>query len=109
MKLKVGDLVKVTTGKYKGKEGKILKIDRKNNRLVVEGVAMMKKHAKPSQANPQGGILNIEGTIDASNVVFMHKGQPTKLGAKVVKEERNGKMKNVKYRVAKATGEVVDK
>ena len=109
MKLKVGDLVKVIAGKDKGKEGKILKIDRKNNRLVVEGVSIIKKHTKPSQANPNGGIVEMEGTIHVSNVAYIYKGQPTKIGAKVVKEERNGKMKNVKYRVAKATGDVIDK
>jgi large subunit ribosomal protein L24 len=108
-KLKKGDTVIVSTGKDKGKEGKIVDVDRKNNRVLVQGVNMITKHAKPSASNQQGGIVHQEAFIDASNVMYVHKGKPTKLGIKVEQEERNGKSKNVRKRVAKTTGEVIDK
>ena len=106
--LKTGDKVKVTTGKDKGKEGKILSVDKKNNRVTVEGVNMVTKHSKPSAKNQQGGIIHQEASIHASNVAYLHKGKVTKLGVKMTQEERNGKMKTVRQRVAKATGEVID-
>jgi len=108
VKLKAGDTVVVITGKDKGKEGKILSVDRKNNRVLVEGVNMATKHTKPSAANQQGGIIHQENPVDVSNVMYVHKGKPTRLGTKVVQEERNGRMKNVRLRVAKSTGEVID-
>jgi len=108
-KLKKGDMVIISTGKDKGKEGKIVDVDRKNNRVLVQGANMVTKHAKPSAKNQQGGIVHQEAFIDASNVMYVHKGKPTKLGIKVEQEERNGKTKNVRKRVAKTTGEVIDK
>lgn len=108
LKIKTGDTVKIITGKDKGKQGKVLSVDRKNNRVVVEGVNMITKHAKPSAANQQGGIIHQEAPINVSNVMYVHKGQPTRLGVKVVQEERNGRTKNVRYRVAKSTGDVID-
>lgn len=107
-KLKKGDTVIVTTGKDKGKEGKIVEVDRKNNRVLVQGANMATKHAKPSAANQQGGIMHQEAFIDASNVMYVHKGKPTKLGIKVEQVERNGKTKNVRKRVAKTTGDIID-
>jgi len=108
-KLRTGDTVIVRAGKDKGKEGKIVDVDRKNNKVLVQGVNKVTKHAKPSAANQQGGIMHQEAFIDASNVMYVHKGKPTKLGIKVEQEERNGKTKNVRKRVAKTTGEVIDK
>ena len=108
-KLKTGDTVVITTGKDKGKEGKIVQVDRKNNRVLVQGANMVTKHAKPRAANQQGGIVHQEAVIDASNVMYVHKGKPTKLGIKVEQVERNGKAKSVRKRVAKTTGEVIDK
>jgi len=108
-KLKKGDSVLITTGKDKGKEGKIVQVDRKNNRVLIQGANMVTKHAKPSAANQQGGIVHQEAFIDASNVMYVHKGKPTKLGIKVEEVERNGKTKSVRKRVAKTTGEVIDK
>lgn len=108
IKLKTGDLVRVMTGKDKGKEGKILSMERKTNRVIVEGVNMITKHAKPSAMNQQGGIIHQEGPIHASNVMLVYNGQPTRIGIKVETEERNGKPKAVRYRVAKSTGEVID-
>ena len=108
-KLKKGDTVVVITGKDKGKEGKIVSVNRKDNRVLVQGVNMVTKHAKPSAANQQGGIIHQEAYIDASNVMYLHKGKPTKLGIKVTQEERNGRTKNLRLRVAKTTGETIDK
>lgn len=100
-KIKKGDTVKVIAGKDSGvKEGKVLSVDAKNHRVVVEGVNMVTKHTKPSQANPNGGIVQKEAPIDISNVMLVHKGKATRVGFKV----ENGK----KVRFAKATGEVID-
>jgi large subunit ribosomal protein L24 len=108
IKLKTGDTVEVITGKDKGKQGKILSVDKKNGRVLVEGVNMATKHSKPSARNQQGGIIHQEAAIDVSNVMYVHKGKPTRLGIKVTQEERGGKTKNVRLRVAKSTGEVID-
>ena len=99
-KIKKGDTVKVITGKDNGKEGKVVSVDMKNQKVVVEGINMITKHAKPSQANPNGGIVQKEAAMDISNVMLVYKGKPTKVGFK----EENGK----KVRFAKSTGEVID-
>ena len=98
MKIKKGDTVKVIAGKDKDKEGKVLSV--KNGKILVEGVNMITKHAKPSQANPEGGIIQREAAIDASNVMLVHEGKATRVGFAV----QDGK----KVRVAKATGKVID-
>lgn len=108
MKIKTGDTVKVIAGKDINKEGKVLDVDRKNKRVLVEGVSMATKHTKPSASNKQGGIIHQEAMIDVSNVMYVHKGKPTRLGVKVTTEERDGKVKTVRQRVAKSTGEVID-
>ena len=100
MKIKTGDTVKVIAGKNKDKEGKVLSVDKKTGRVVVEGVNMVTKHAKPSASNQQGGIINKEAPIDASNVMYVQNGKATRIGYKV----EDGK----KVRVAKKTGEVID-
>ena len=99
MKIKKGDTVKVIAGKDNGKEGKVLSVDIKNGKAIVEGVNMVTKHAKPSQANPNGGIIQKEAPIDLSNVMYVHKGKATRVGFKV----EDGK----KVRFAKSTGEVI--
>ena len=109
LKLKTGDTVKVITGKDKGKEGTILSVDSKKNRVLVEGVNKVTKHAKPSAQNQQGGIVHQEAYIHASNVMYVHNGQVTKLCIEVSTEERSGKTKTVRKRVAKVTGDVIDK
>ena len=101
LKIKKGDTVKVIAGKDKDKEGKVIAVNKKNNTLLVEGINMVTKHAKPSMANQQGGIIHQEGPIDASNVMYLHNGKATRIGFKV----EDGK----KVRVAKSTGEVIDK
>ncbi len=97
-KIKTGDTVIVIAGKDKGKDGKVLAV--KDGRVLVEGIGMVTKHTKPSAANQQGGIVNKESYIDASNVMYLHKGKATRIGFKT----EDGK----KVRVAKATGEVID-
>lgn len=100
MKIKKGDNVKVIAGKDKFKEGKVVSVDKKNNTVIVEGVNMRTKHTKPSAANQTGGIITQEGPIDASNVMYVHKGKVTRIGYKV----EDGK----KVRIAKTTGDVID-
>ena len=100
MKIKKGETVKVITGKDAGSEGKVLSIDDKNGKIVVEGINMVTKHAKPSQANPDGGIIQKEAPIDISNVMLVVKGKATRVGFKMDGDK--------KVRFAKATGEVID-
>ena len=103
MHVKKGDKVQVISGKDKGKQGVILAAFPKKNRVIVEGVNIVKKHAKPSQANPQGGIITKEAPIHVSKVMPLDPktGTPTRIGYKIV----DGK----KVRVAKKSGEVLDK
>ena len=100
MKIKKGDLVKVIAGKDKDKEGKVLAVNKEKNTVVVEGINMVTKHTKPSAANQNGGIVKQAGPIDASNVMYLHKGQATRVGFKLDGDK--------KVRVAKSTGEVID-
>ena len=83
MKIKKGDLVKVIAGKDKDKEGKVIAVNKKDNTVLVEGVNMLTKHTKPSAANQNGGIIHQEGPIDASNVMYIHKGTATRVGFKM--------------------------
>ena len=106
-KIKVGDTVRVIAGKEKGKEGKVLQIDHKKNRVTVEGVNVLTKHKKQDAQNPNGGIVRQEGSIDLSNVVYLYKGQPTKIGF-IITDETGKNGKPVKKRVAKSTGDVID-
>ena len=80
LKIKKGDTVRVIAGKDRDAEGKVVSIDAKNHRVVVEGVNMITKHAKPSQANPNGGIVKMEAPIDISNVMLVFKGKTTRVG-----------------------------
>lgn len=105
MKLKTGDTVRVITGKDKGKEGKIIRVDKKNKRVYVQGINMITKHAKPSAANQKGGIIHQEGSMHVSNVMYVHKGKTTRLGYKI-QEGKDEKVKKV--RIAKSTGDVID-
>ena len=100
MKIKKGDMVKVIAGKDKDKEGKVIAVNKENNTVLVEGVNMLTKHTKASAANQNGGIIHQEGPIDASNVMYLHKGQATRVGFKMDGDK--------KVRVAKSTGEVID-
>jgi large subunit ribosomal protein L24 len=108
IKLRRGDMVQVIAGKSIGLTGKILKVDRSYGKVIVEGVNMQTKHQKPNRANQTGGITRREAPLDASNVMFLHKGTPTRLGYKVEVTEEGGKRVVKKERIAKSTGEVVD-
>lgn len=99
LKIKKGDTVKVIAGKDKDKEGKVLEVNVKDHTVLVEGINMITKHSKPSAADQNGGIVQKEGPIDVSNVMYMHKGQPTRIGFKGVGKD--------KVRVAKSTGEEI--
>ena len=98
--IKVGDTVKVISGESRGQEGKILVIDRKKMRAIVEAVNLVKKHAKPSAADPQGGIVEKEASIHISNLMIVSKGQATRIGRKL-----DSKGKLVRY--SKKSGEEI--
>ena len=106
MRLKKNDKVKVLSGNNKGKEGKILKIFRETNRVIVEGVNIIKRHTRASQKNPQGGITQKEAPVHVSNVMLIDPkaGEPTRLGVKVI-EEVGGKKKRMRY--GKKSGEII--
>ena len=99
-KIRKDDLVKVITGKDKDKQGKVLHVDTKKGKILVEGCNMVTKHSKPSAGNPQGGIVRQEAPMDISNVMLVVDGKATRVGFQV----KDGK----KVRVAKATGKVID-
>ena len=84
-RVRTGDMVVVIAGKDKGKRGKVLRVLTKNNRVVVERVMMVKRHTKPSQRNPQGGIVEKEGSIHLSNVMPVDPGsdKPTRVKVKI--------------------------
>ena len=100
LKIKKGDTVKVIAGKDKDKEGKVISVDRKNGKVLVEGVNMITKHEKPSAANQNGGIVQKEAPIDASNVMYVHKGKATRIGFKYENDK--------KVRFAKSKGDIID-
>ena len=89
MKVKVGDNVRILAGKDKGKEGKIIKTLRKENKVVVEGINMIKKHVKPNRMNEVGSIIDVEAPIHVSNVKAVEaskKAAPAKKEAKVAEK-----------------------
>jgi large subunit ribosomal protein L24 len=99
-KIKTGDNVVVLTGKDKGRQGAVLKILPKDNRVVVEGLNMVQRHTRPSQADPQGGIKHKEASLHLSNVAIVDSnGKATRVGFRVDGDK--------KVRVAKTTGEVI--
>ena len=100
MKIKKGDTVRVIAGGDVNNEGKVIAVDKKNNTVTLEVVNMVKRHVKPSMANQAGGIIEQEAPIDASNVMLLHNGQPTRVGFKMDGDK--------KVRFAKKTGEVID-
>ena len=100
MKLKKGDTVVVIAGKDKGSEGEIVQVFPDDNKVIVNGVNRVKKHSKPNRVNQQGGIIDRDMPIHASNVMLVHKGKPTRVGYRI---EGDG----TKVRVAKRSGEVI--
>ena len=105
MKIKKGDNVEVVTGKDAGKRGRVLRVDRDRERVVVEGVNMIKRHTRPNpQKRIQGGIVEREAPIHMSNVMVVSpdSGRPTRVGIKVLDDGR-------KVRVAKVDGAILDR
>ena len=99
-KIKKGDLVKVIAGKDKDKTGKVITVSVKKSTVLVEGCNMVTKHTKPTAANQQGGIVEKEAWLNASNVMVMHEGKATRVGFKMEGDK--------KVRFAKTTGKVID-
>ena len=100
-KIKKGDRVVVLTGKDKGRQGNVLKVLPKDERVVVEGLNMVQRHTRPTQLDPQGGIKNKEASLHLSNVSLVDSnGKPTRVGFKVEGDK--------KVRIAKTTGEVIN-
>ncbi len=108
MKIKKGDTVRVISGEDRGKEGNVIKTYPKANRVLIEGVNIVKKNQKPTQANPDGGILEFEAPIHASNVMLVDKKGTTRVGFKTITETEKKKEVTRKVRVSKKTGEVLD-
>ena len=102
-KVKKGDYVVVLTGKDKGRKGEVTKVYPKEGRVVVSGVRMVKRHVRPTQWDPEGGIRSFEAPIDVSNVAHIDPkdGKPTRVGFKTLKDGK-------KVRVAKRSGEIID-
>tara|TARA_Y100001970_G_C14251681_1_gene872332 strand:- start:2623 stop:2928 length:306 start_codon:yes stop_codon:yes gene_type:complete len=100
MKIIKGDSVQVITGNDSGKTGRVIKVFPKKNKVVVEGINIVKKHSRPSQDNQQGGIIEKEAAINLSNVMLVSAGKPTRVGYKFLDDG-----KKVKY--AKSTGDVI--
>ncbi|RAK69213.1 50S ribosomal protein L24 [Phenylobacterium kunshanense] len=100
-KIKKGDRVVVLTGKDKGRQGNVLKVLPKEERVVVEGLNMVQRHTRPTQFDPQGGIKNKEASLHLSNVAVVDSnGKPTRVGFRVDGDK--------KVRIAKTTGEVIN-
>jgi large subunit ribosomal protein L24 len=100
MKLKKGDHVVVISGKDKGQEGEVAQVMPSENKIIVNGVNTAKKHSKPRKTNQLGGIIDRDMPIDASNVMLVHKGKPTRVGYRIQPD-------GTKVRVAKRTGDVI--
>ena len=101
MKIKKGDSVQVITGNDTGKTGRVIKVFLAKERVVVEGVNIAKKHARPTQDNPQGGIIEKEAAVHISNVMLVVGGKSTRVGYKTLEDGR-------KVKFAKTTGEIIN-
>ena len=100
MKIIKGDSVRIMTGSDKGKEGRVLKSYPVKNKILIEGINIVKKHVRPNQDNPQGGITEKEMPVNISNVALLVNGETTKVGYKILDD-------NKKVRISKKTGEVI--
>ncbi len=102
VRIKKGDTVVVTKGRNKGKRGKVLKVLIKKERVIVEKVNLIKKHAKPSQAHPQGGIVEMEGSLSLSNVMLLDPktNRGTRVGFSILDDGK-------KVKVARGSGETI--
>ncbi len=102
LKIRKGDLVQVTAGDSKGKQGKVLEVQLLTNRVIVEGANMVSKHTKPSAATPNGGIIKKEASLHISNIMIVDakSGKPTRIG-----KQKNADGKSI--RIAKKSGEEI--
>ena len=101
MKIKKGDTIQVMTGNDAGKTGRVIKVFPDKDKIVVEGISVVKKHARPTQDNPQGGIIEKEDAIHISNVMLVVGGKATRVGYKSLEDGR-------KVKFAKTTSEVIN-
>lgn len=103
MKLKKGDTIKVISGNDRGKVGKILKVFPETNRIIIEGVNLIKRHTRPTQKNRKGGIIEKEGPINSSNVIYYDNRSNTmaRLGHRILTDGK-------KVRINKKTGEIIE-
>lgn len=106
MKIRKNDNVKVLTGNDNGKTGKVLKVFRKDSTIIIEGINLRKRHTKPSQKNPQGGIIEKEAPIHVSNVLPLDPktNKPTRVGTQIIIDEKTGKKKRA--RIGRSSGEM---
>ncbi|MBZ0179529.1 MAG: 50S ribosomal protein L24 [Melioribacteraceae bacterium] len=107
MRINKNDMVVVISGNNKDKTGKVLKVYPKTQRVIVEGVNLRKRHSKPSQKNPQGGIVEKEAPIHVSNVMVLDPktNEPTRIGKKIIIDEKTGKKRSV--RISRISGEML--
>ncbi|NWF90216.1 MAG: 50S ribosomal protein L24 [Ignavibacteriaceae bacterium] len=107
MKIHKNDNVMVITGNDKGKSGKVLKVYPSNSKVIVEGINIRKRHTKPNQKNPQGGILEKEAPIHVSNVMLIDpkSNKPTRLGSQIIIDEKT--KKNKRIRISRDSGEMI--
>jgi large subunit ribosomal protein L24 len=107
MKIRKNDNVIVIAGNNRGKTGKVLKVFPKINRVIVEGVNLCKRHTKPTQKNPQGGITEKEAPVNVSNVMILDPktNEKTRIGSKLIIDEKTGKKKSA--RVSRSSGEML--
>ena len=101
MKIKKGDTVQIITGNDVGKSGRVIKVYPEKEKIIVEGLNMVKKHASPTQENPQGGIMEKEAAVHISNVMIISGGKPTRVGYKILDDGK-------KVKFAKKSGEVIN-
>lgn len=107
MKIHKNDTVMVMTGNSKGKTGKVLKVFPQENKVIIEGVNLRKRHTKPNQRNPQGGIIEKELPINVSNIMVLDpkSNKPTRVGKQIIIDDKTGKKKRV--RTSKSSGEML--
>jgi large subunit ribosomal protein L24 len=102
MKIRKGDRVKIITGKDKGKTGPVLQVFKKTNRVLVEGINIVKRHVKPGAVSKEGGIVSIEKPVDMSNVMYWDEkaSKTVRVGYKIVSDK--------KHRVSRETEDVLE-
>lgn len=107
MKIRKNDMVMVISGNDRGKTGKVLKVFPKDSKIIIEGINIRKRHTKPTQKKPQGGILEKEAPINASNVMILDPktSEPTRIGARIILDDKTGKKKIA--RVSIVSGEMI--